>query len=121
MSATAGDDRPMTGPRLNNLTVYVAADQFEAVVAFYRAVLRDVLFESSDIVCFAAGPERALCVHVEGELGRSAGEAEAIFWIDDAAAFRSAMEAKGLAPKDIGVGLELTDPTGRPLRFITAP
>lgn len=111
----------MTSPRLNNLTVYVSADEFGAVSAFYRAVLQEVLFEAEDIVCFAAGSDRSVCVHVEGELGRSAGQAESIFWIDDATEFRAAIEVKGLSPKDIGVGLELTDPTGRPLRFITRP
>ncbi len=111
----------MSGPRLNNLTVYVSEDDFEAVAAFYRTLFSHVLFEGADIICFEAGPERALCVHVEGELGRSAGQTEAIFWIDDADSFRSALEAQGAVPKDIGVGLELTDPTGRPLRFITPP
>ena len=111
----------MTRPRLNNLTVYVSADQFDAMSAFYRAVLHEVLFEGDDIVCFAAGSERSVCVHVEGELGRAAGDAEAIFWIDDSSAFRVAVEAQGLSPEDIGVGLRLIDPTGRPLRFITAP
>ena len=70
-------------------------------------------------MCFAAGPERALCVHVEGELGRRAGEAEAIFWVDDLEGFRSAAEARGLQPEDIGVGLQLREPGGRPLRFIS--
>ena len=111
----------MSDPRLNNLTVYVSADDFEAVAAFYRTLFSRVLFQGDDIICFEAGPERALCVHIEGELGRSAGQTEAIFWIDDAASFRSAMEARGVTPTDIGVGLELTDPTGRPLRFITPP
>lgn len=91
------------------------------MATFYRALLKDVLFEGDDIICFAAGPERAVCVHVEGELGRSAGETEAIFWIDNGVAFRSTMEAQGVTPEDIGVGLQLTDPTGRRLRFITPP
>jgi hypothetical protein len=111
----------MTGPVLNNLTVYVARDEFETVANFYRTLFESVLFQSDDIICFEAGPSRALCVHVEGELGRAAGQTEAIFWIDDPDAFRSVVESRGAAPRDIGVGLELTDPTGRPLRFITPP
>jgi hypothetical protein len=106
-------------PRLNNLTVYVAASEFETVSAFYKGLFPEVLFEDDDIVCLAAGPERAVCVHVEGELGRQAGDVEAIFWIDDNASFLAAAQARGLAPEDIGVGLQLLDPTGRPLRFIT--
>ena len=109
----------MTPPRLNNLTVYVTADQFEGVSAFYRALLPDVLFQDDDIICFDAGEDRAVCVHVEGELGRRAGDSEVVFWVDDAQSFATTARERGLAPEDIGVGLQLRDPTGRPLRFIT--
>ena len=90
---------------------------FDAGVPVDAGRLRDV----SVLVVHGGGDTVILCVHIEGELGRSAGQTEAIFWIDDAASFRSAMEAQGVTPTDIGVGLELSDPTGRPLRFITPP
>jgi hypothetical protein len=117
----AKEENRQVTPRLNNLTIYVSAAQFATTCAFYEAILGEVLFKGEDIVCFAAGSERTVCVHVEGELGRAADEVEPIFWVDDLSALRSAVEERGLAPEDIGVGLQLRDPTGRPLRFITPP
>lgn len=102
--------------------MYVPREQFGPTCEFYRAIFDEVLFDDGDhIMCFAAGPERAICVHVEGELGRRAGETEPMFWVDDLGEFRSVAEASGLLPEDIGVGLQLRDPGGRPLRFITPP
>ena len=111
----------MATPRLNNLTIYVSQDEFAANCEFYAAIFGDALFRGSDIMCFAAGAERAVCVHIEGELGRVSGEVEAIYWVDDLEAFRSDATERGLRLEDTGVGLQLVDPSGRRLRFISPP
>lgn len=60
--APTGSMFAMSAPRLNNLTVYVSEDDFEAVATFYRTLFPQVLFEGEDIICFEAGPgARAVC------------------------------------------------------------
>lgn len=108
---------------LNNVTIYVASSTFNELANFYTTLLgADILFDQPDhIRCLDLGPERSLCIHEE-EPGHAAGEVEIIFWVDDLEEFRTAAEGYGVAPTLLAGGaLQVTDPTGRLLRFQERP
>ena len=88
---------------LHNVTLYVAADELDAMRTFYaeRLGLPVVFEEGGHICCFGVGGDVAICVH-EAEPAHPAGTRELFLWVDDV---------------DGGREVRLADPAGNQVRL----
>ena len=109
-------------PQLNNVTLYVRAEEFDSTGTFYSKILGESIFEEpGHIVCFDAGPDRSVCVHAADELGRAPGEIEVIYWVEDVDEFRQQLGVDVPYRELRGRAVEVMDPRGRRLRFQERP